>query len=35
VLVLDGSRLVEQGHPAELAMRDSRFSALFHVPHAV
>jgi len=25
---------VEQGHPAELAIRDSRFSALFHVQHA-
>ena len=34
VLVLDGAQLVEQGHPAELAIRDSRFSALFHVQHA-
>ncbi|MFN7916552.1 MAG: ABC transporter ATP-binding protein [Vicinamibacterales bacterium] len=31
VLVVDGSRLVEQGSPAELAMRDSRYANLFHV----
>lgn len=31
VLVIDGSRLVEQGSPAELAMRASRYADLFHV----
>ncbi|MGE3957033.1 MAG: ABC transporter ATP-binding protein [Vicinamibacterales bacterium] len=31
VLVVDGSRLVEQGAPAELAMRESRYADLFHV----
>jgi ATP-binding cassette, subfamily B, bacterial len=33
VLVLDGARLVEQGAPAELAIRDSRFADLFQVQH--
>lgn len=33
VLVLEGSRLVEQGAPAELAMRGSRYADLFHVQH--
>lgn len=31
VLVIDGSRLVEQGSPAELAVRASRYADLFHV----
>jgi ATP-binding cassette subfamily B protein len=31
VLVIDGSRLVEQGSPAELAMRTGRYADLFHV----
>ncbi|MGC4082502.1 MAG: ABC transporter ATP-binding protein [Vicinamibacterales bacterium] len=31
VLVVDGSRLVEQGTPAELALRESRYADLFHV----
>jgi ATP-binding cassette subfamily B protein len=31
VLVLDGSQLVEQGSPAELAIRDSRYANLFQV----
>jgi len=34
VLVLDGSRLVEQGTPAELALRESRFADLFQMQHA-
>lgn len=34
VLVLDGSRLVEQGPPAELAMRDGRYADLFQMQHA-
>ncbi len=34
VLVLDGSRLVEQGSPAELATRDSRYAGLFRMQHA-
>lgn len=34
VLVLDGSRLVEQGAPAELASRSSRYADLFHAEHA-
>lgn len=33
VLVLDGSRLVEQGAPAELAIRGSRYADLFHTHH--
>lgn len=32
VLVVDGARLVEQGAPHELAMRDGRFADLFHAP---
>ena len=31
VLVVDGSRLVEQGSPSELALRESRYADLFHV----
>lgn len=31
VLVIDGSRLVEQGSPSELALRESRYADLFHV----
>ncbi|MEQ1907361.1 MAG: ABC transporter ATP-binding protein [Vicinamibacterales bacterium] len=34
VLVLDGSRLVEQGSPVDLALRDSRYAALFRMQHA-
>jgi ATP-binding cassette subfamily B protein len=34
VLVLEGSRLVEQGPPAELASSLSRYADLFHVQHA-
>ena len=34
VLVLDGSRLVEQGAPAELAASVSRYADLFQVRHA-
>ncbi len=34
VLVLDGSRLVEQGAPAELALRDGRYANLFPAQHA-
>ena len=34
VLVLEGSRLVEQGQPAELAAGVSRYADLFHVQHA-
>jgi ABC-type multidrug transport system fused ATPase/permease subunit len=34
ILVLDGSKLVEQGTPAELASRNSRYAGLFHVEHA-
>jgi ATP-binding cassette subfamily B protein len=33
VLVLDGSRLVEQGAPADLAIRGTRYADLFHVHH--
>ncbi|HUR32342.1 MAG TPA: ABC transporter ATP-binding protein [Vicinamibacterales bacterium] len=33
VLVLEGSRLVEQGAPEELALRDSRFADLFQMQH--
>jgi len=34
VLVLDGSRLVEQGSPAELTLRDGRYANLFQGQHA-
>jgi ATP-binding cassette subfamily B protein len=34
VLVLDGSRLVERGSPAELALSDSRYATLFQTQHA-
>ena len=34
VLVLDGSRLVEQGSPSELARRGSHYAALFQMQHA-
>ena len=34
VLVLEGSRLVEQGQPAELAASVSRYADLFHSQHA-
>ncbi len=34
VLVLDGSRLVEQGSPAELTLREGRYANLFQGQHA-
>ena len=34
VLVMDESRLVEQGTPAELALRDGRYATLFQMQHA-
>ncbi len=34
VLVLDGSKLVEQGSPAELTLRDGRYANLFQGQHA-
>jgi ATP-binding cassette subfamily B protein len=34
VLVLDGSRVVEQGVPSELAAGNSRYAELFHVAQA-
>ncbi len=34
VLVLDGSQLVEQGAPAELALREGRYATLFQGQHA-
>ncbi len=34
VLVLDGSKLVEQGAPAELALREGRYANLFQGQHA-